>query len=409
MFSNYFKLRPCIMIRATIFLALFSLGFPSLNGQKNIRNFIFGHSLINHANPINTTPSQETSIPHWFAELAKSAGNQYAIDGQYGFLPQHANLPPIAQWGFDNAEGAWNSDDEDFSDADFNSILITPGNFIQWQGPEEDYPSDPTNPLEATVTVFDWCNEQEENLKYYIYENWPDMAPYLQNNFPPSNEEWKAYNDYLNSDFHDWFVDYYSQVSQDVRNNCISFVPVGTLISKLLQKSPYNQIPITQLYEDNAPHGRPTIYFLASLVTYMSIYEEEAPLNYEADPIIHPLITDNYQDVVEYFWSELNKINEEGELTIFCEASTTNTVEKKDLKSKITLYPNPTNSTINILGEATGCTFQIYNVLGDYQMSTSIDATNEAIDITDLQSGTYIIIGRNKTGALLCRELIVKI
>jgi len=381
----------------------------SLHGQKNIRNFIFGHSLINHAIPINPTPSQETAVPHWFADLARSAGNQYAVGGQYGFLPQHTNLPPLAQWGFDNAVGAWDSDNEDFGRADFNTILITPGNFIQWQGPDEDYPTDPTSPVEATVTVFDWCNAQEENLNYYVYENWPDMAPYLNNDFPPSNDEWQAYNNYLESDFHNWFVDYYSKVSENFSDNCISFIPVGTLMSRLLQTPPYNQIPIAQLYEDDAPHGRPTIYFLASLVTYMSMYEEEAPLNYEVDPIIHPIVADNYQDVVMFLWTELEKMQEESELTIFCGKSTTSTTKNDLQENKITIFPNPTNSTINVSGQVVDGTLQVFNLLGSYQLSTIINSKNKTVDLTGLQSGSYLIIGRDDFGTLIYRELIVKL
>ncbi len=63
--------------------------------QKDIRNFIFGHSLINHAIQVNPTPSQETSIPHWMHFLTAENDNTYAVDGQFGFLGSHQNLPPI--------------------------------------------------------------------------------------------------------------------------------------------------------------------------------------------------------------------------------------------------------------------------------------------------------------------------
>ncbi|MDF1694650.1 MAG: hypothetical protein P1U56_02405, partial [Saprospiraceae bacterium] len=149
-----------IVIRLGLSLGIFCFWLFSINAQKDVRSFIFGHSLINHEAQVNPTPSQETSIPHWMHFLAEAGGNTYAVSGQYGFLPQHANLPPIAQWGFDFATGAWESDYEPFSAANFTNILITPANFIQWQGPEENYFGETISPIDATKTIVDWCIEQ---------------------------------------------------------------------------------------------------------------------------------------------------------------------------------------------------------------------------------------------------------
>ncbi|MFK7787804.1 MAG: hypothetical protein AB8B56_21965 [Crocinitomicaceae bacterium] len=157
--------------------------------QDTLKTFIFGHSLINHEAQVNITPSQETSVPHWFHFLAEEAGYNYAVSGQYGFLPQHANLPPIAQWGFDYAAPAWDSDNFPFSYPNFDNILITPGNFIQWQGPSVDYYNDTLSPLDYTNQIFDWVNAEEDSLTLYVYENWPDMGGFLSQGFPPSQSE----------------------------------------------------------------------------------------------------------------------------------------------------------------------------------------------------------------------------
>jgi len=174
--------------------------------NSDVTMFIFGHSLINHEFQIYETPSQQTSIPHWIHFLAQEADKQFKISGQYGFLQTHANLPPISQWGFDFVEPAWESDYEPFAQADFSHIVLTPANFIQWQGPDINYPNDNISPVDATSSILNWCTEQTENLGFYIYENWPDMAPFLSNYFPPSTSEWNDYNLYTQNDFAQWFI-----------------------------------------------------------------------------------------------------------------------------------------------------------------------------------------------------------
>ena len=105
-------------------LTLILLLVISLNGlaqQDTIRSFIFGHSLLDHRPPAIPTPSDETTVPHWLYLLSKYAGKYYGSSGQYGFLPQHANLPPISQWGYDSVPPVWESDLEPFSAADFTT------------------------------------------------------------------------------------------------------------------------------------------------------------------------------------------------------------------------------------------------------------------------------------------------
>ena len=38
---------------------------PTRPLQTNVRNYIFGHSLIVHTPPQFPTPSDETTVPHW--------------------------------------------------------------------------------------------------------------------------------------------------------------------------------------------------------------------------------------------------------------------------------------------------------------------------------------------------------
>ncbi|MEM9259303.1 MAG: hypothetical protein AAGA62_06615, partial [Bacteroidota bacterium] len=267
------------------------------------------------------TPSDETTIPHWLHLLSTAAGHTTATGGQYGFLPQHANVPPIAQWGYDIVPGVWESDTEAFSAADVNTILLTAGNFMQWQGPAEEYPGDPgITPINATETIFNWVNQQEDNVDYFIYENWPDMAPYLGSGMPPSPAEFANYNAYTLGDFHDWWLAYQDALLASLPELNPRMIPVGPTITKLLQDPTLSldDIPLLELYEDDAPHGRASLYFLAALVTYPALFGEPSPAGFVPPIIVHPDIRAAYADINTFIWSELQAFTDaEGKSRVF--------------------------------------------------------------------------------------------
>ncbi|MBQ4821910.1 hypothetical protein [Aquimarina sp. MMG016] len=278
----------------------------------DMRTFIFGHSLIVHEPPLIPTPSNETTVPHWMKVLSNSAGYSYAVDGQYGFLPQHDNLPPIAQWGFDIVPGVWNSDTTPFAEADFNTVLLTAANFIQYQSSNIPYDGDNpdnTTPIGATTTIIDWLLEQEEGITIYIYENWPDMG--FINSFPPTEEEFNTYNNYTTGDFHNWWLEYHDTIIDSRPDANVKMIPVGPIITGLLADSALIDIPVTELYEDDAPHGRPTIYFLAGLITYSAMYGVQPPADLEIPTIIHSGVRENYQGIIDFIWTELQNFNDE--------------------------------------------------------------------------------------------------
>ncbi len=367
-------------------IASFALLFSCshLLAQDTLKTFIFGHSLINHEFQVNITPSQETSVPHWFHFLAEEAGYEYAVSGQYGFIPQHANLPPIAQWVFDSVASAWDSDNYPFSQADFDNILITPGNFIQWQGPSVDYFNDTQSPLDYTSQIFNWVNQQEDSMTFYVYENWPDMAPYLSQGFPPSQQEWQNYNDYLNGDFHDWFLEYHDSLILAHPDHCVRMIPVGPVISDLLMQAPFDQIAIDTLYEDDAPHGRPTVYFLAALATYMAMYEEPAPSSYQVPDIIDPIVASNYQQAVDFIWNALLNFDDlSPENRVFCE-DVTASIEKNE--STIRIYPNPMETVLNIVSSAPVSKYEMVDAFG----RSVLQGNQSLIDVSSLPSGVYL-------------------
>ena len=281
------------------------LAAPSIPAE--VRMYIFGHSLINHDPPALPTTAGETSVPHWLDNLADEASLTYGMDGQYGFLQQHSVTPPSADWGITGVTSLWTAGA--FADIDFDTILITAANFIQHLAPTDEYEGDnPDNetPHGETLKIIDYLQTEEPTARIYIYENWPEMAPYLGAGFPPTAGEFATYNAFTEAGFHDWWVTYHNGLVAARPTANIKMIPVGPIMAKLFTESPLDGLdPENDLYEDDAPHGQPPVYYLASLITYMAVFGVRPPLSYSPPASIPSLITDNYAALVDTIWAEL--------------------------------------------------------------------------------------------------------
>ncbi|MFS4417068.1 hypothetical protein [Maribacter sp. 2307ULW6-5] len=294
---------------------------PSGTALSALRTYIFGHSLVVHDPPAIPTPSNETTVPHWMASLAQAADLEFEVAGQYGFLPQHDNLPPISQWGFDLAAPAWESDRETFAEANFNSVLLTAANFIQYQPATENYYNEAISPIQATLSIFDWAREQQPDMALYIYENWPDMAPFLDNgSFPPTAQQLASYHAHTQNEFHAWWLDYHDALMAARPEMQIKMIPVGPIMAKILTQEPFNAIATTTLYEDDAPHGRPTLYFMAGLITYMAMYATNVPADYEVPNTVDPIVANNIMLLGQLIAQDLEAFqNQDGSSRVYPE------------------------------------------------------------------------------------------
>lgn len=325
--------------------------------------YVFGHSLIDHRPPIKPTPSDETTVPHWLQLLANHANKDFALAGKYGFLPQHATQPVFSQWGYDIVNPAWDSDYETFAEADFSTIMITAGNFIQWQPHTEEYYGDPgITPLSAMLDVIDFVAAQGDSMKIIIYENWPDMGV-IAPDFPPTADQLETYYDYTEKEFNDWWVAYHNDVDANRPLLNVKMVPVGPIFAELFRNTALKDIPVLDLYEDNAPHGRPSIYFLASLASYIAIYEEKPPADFEVPSIVHELIAENYEMIVDKMWEMCEAFNfEDGRNRVFTQKGVSGLVAVEE--RELVVYPNPAIDEIRIDGVEEGDYVEIVDGMG---------------------------------------------
>ncbi|MFL0800979.1 MAG: hypothetical protein K6L80_11050 [Agarilytica sp.] len=293
---------------STVLFFVFCLSMPAQSLEKKIRDvnaYFFGHSLVYHTEYKVPTPKDHASIPHWLAELARAAGHRFSADGQFGFVRNHAQFPPKANWGFQNVDSGWGGT---FGRSDYSAAILTAANFVQYQDVDDGYYDDKNvSPLSASLEILDYVNKESPNTPFLIYENWPDMGEFAKD-FPPkapSEKKLTQYHRYTNGQFHKWWLDYQDKLNKARPQAKVKMIPVGPVLSKLMTDTPVKNIPFVDLFEDNAPHGRPTTYFLAALIHYMALFQEKPPVDYTFDKSIHPVVQKHYPVIVDLIWREL--------------------------------------------------------------------------------------------------------
>ncbi|MFK7787803.1 MAG: T9SS type A sorting domain-containing protein [Crocinitomicaceae bacterium] len=160
-------------------------------------------------------------------------------------------------------------------------------------------------------------------------------------------------------------------------------IPVGPAISNLLSQSPFDQIAIDTLYEDDAPHGRPTIYFLAAMTTYMAMYGEPTPSSYQVPAIIDPIVANNYQQAIDFLWNELQNFQTpSGESRVFCQSSASLEMNEK---SELHVYPNPFETKLTVNSELPIDHVELLDASGRVLIYTA----QSTLDVSTLRSGAY--------------------
>lgn len=289
-------------VRITLLILIF--GFQITSAQITVESHMMGHSLMDHS-----SSTQQTKIAYWIHQFATEAGNPYESTGQFGSIWDFAEFNPTSQWGTPGIPSSWDADFETYAAADLNNFIFTIFNYVQDLPPDVDYYT-ASSVLLASERLVDSVNLYQPSNDIFIYENWPDMGAFTEDPFDPSEMEFAAYNAYTLGDFHDWWIDLHDLILASKPTYNIRMIPVGPVISELLLTAPYDGISPTDLFEDNAPHGRETIYFLAGLATYIAIYGEKAPASYMPPATVLPVIASNYTTIVDDFWNYMIAFND---------------------------------------------------------------------------------------------------
>ena len=397
------KTKTTLIITYSLILIAFK---QSMAQQVNdVQLYTFAHSLIDNRPPKIATPSDETTILHWIYDISQSSGRTFATTGQFGQLPNHIeNLPPNSDLGYDIVPNSWDETMATFANSNLNTVMLTAANFIQYESPSGPDPSDPMGRsiIENTETLFDWTNTEIPNMRYYIYGNWPEMD--LQNAYPPTLPLQSEIDDFhdvtigTSGDFAVWWTDYQDLLMASRPQLNTKLIPAGMVISRILRDLIPNPIPFNELYEDADPHGRANIYFLAGMISYMAMYEENIPAAYMPATIISPVIRNNLEAIRNFAWQELNNFNfPNGDSRVFYNEPLN--AQQIETVSNFNIIPNPVENTFSIQTESAGSNdVTIFDVSGSVINTYTNIKKSDAINIEDLKSGLYFLEIKNNKG-----------
>jgi hypothetical protein len=264
--------------------------------RDDLRVFFFGNSLIHHL-----TDNDDTTVPHWLALMARHEGRDLALDGRWGFPRNMADdLPPHPNWSFAEVPTAWNPD-RPFSSAAFDTIVMNPENYIQYDPADRPYPDagpERATPLGATLTILDWTMQNADAPRFLIYEGWADLHPFTRN-FPPNARQLARYHRHAQRDYAAWYDDYVAKLSAERPDAEIALIPVGRVMSQLLTREPLSAIPPDVLYSDLSPHGTATTYLLAAMITYAALYGSRPPEGFDDFEGIDPAFAAAYETTAD--------------------------------------------------------------------------------------------------------------
>ena len=281
-------------------LAMVLPGAAAAQQMQERKVYVFGNSLVHHL-----TDSDDTTVPHWLNRIAQAGGNRLVLDGSWGFLRNFvSDLPARPGWSFREVRSVMGGGSS-FRSAGFDTVIITPANFIQYNAPDQPYDGenpDHTSPLEATGKLIGWIEAQSPDAQILIYEGWALMVGEVRR-FPPDAGELRNYHLHNLGSYHQWFQSYVRSLQAQFPDRDIGLIPVASVLARLYTETDLVPLGASDLYEDDAPHGTATKYFLASLVSYAAIYGEAPPAGMNLPDSIHPAVRQNYTQIAEFIWN----------------------------------------------------------------------------------------------------------
>jgi hypothetical protein len=281
-------------------------------GGKTRDVYAFLNSLHNHDAGAGDA---NTSTGNWVRRLADQApngGNTYTLGWQFGFaapggwttLPR-SGQQEVAPNVYINDAGnpAWTGA------TNIEVVELVPDNFFGPLVP----PNQPNVEGWTYTTRFlfhidNWeANAPNPNRVYAIHGGWPLLSGNYGSVAGQTPTQRAAYIAHALGTYQAW-LDSLTSLLQAARPG-LNIVQYGINRASMLawRDTVVNTIPIATLFEDNAPHGRSTMYFLNAVANYIELFNEKPPANFVFQPSwnVSSVVTSNYQAIVDYIWSVL--------------------------------------------------------------------------------------------------------
>lgn len=296
-------------------------GSQSPTPVDSVRQYTFNHSLWEDSLGTNA------STGHWIGELANAAGTDYAWNGQFGQLDYHQigdyqdiNSGPTPQLGSANSDDVFPDESTHFRDIDIDNVLIMPPNFVQAGNStaQAEFIDHAQRVIDYVVDDSEFGGQQSQ-ATIFIYEHWQEAAAY-----PLNDSQWTDFHTETTGSYHEWFLDYQTQLEVSRPDVDFRMIPVGPIIADILQNPslPASGLDFAEMYRDEAPHGTPNAYFLAGLISYQAMYGQQAAADYAppstADPVsfsdggVSSELGEDFAALNDFVWERLQFYNDSG-------------------------------------------------------------------------------------------------
>jgi hypothetical protein len=281
-------------------------------GGKTRDVYAFLNSLHNHDAGAGDA---NTSTGNWVRRMALQApngGNTYTLGWQFGFaapggwttLPR-SGQQEVAPNVYINDAGnpAWTGA------TNIEVVELVPDNFFgPLTAPNQPNVEGWTYTTRFLFHIDNWeANAPNPNRVYAVHGGWPLLSGNYGSVAGQTTQQRANYIAHALGPYQSW-LDSLTSLLQAARPS-LNIVQYGINRASMLawRDTVVNTIPIATLFEDNAPHGRSTMYFLNAVANYIELFNEKPPANFVFQPSwnVSSVVTSNYQAIVDYIWSVL--------------------------------------------------------------------------------------------------------
>lgn len=390
-----------------ISLLLFNICCFSSDAQgiDSVHMYYYKNSLYNHLETGNSEANQSTNVGNWIARMASQAstpktatlGSVFGFFHQWSVPPRANNFhseittPHLARW-----DASWDGAEN------IDLLGFVPDNF---DGQDFD-PSDTTNMGEAYVVkllylIDQWnTNAPNPDRKYIVYAGWPVLNGYGGTNDDPltiTDAQFKNWRTFGLGEYQDWMELLVERLQSARPTLNIKLHNISKALLMCHENTVVKDIEADILFEDLAPHGRSTWYFLAAVAEYIELFGEKpaADFKFNTDWGVDTLVTSSYQDIVNYIWGVL--IDE------------TVSIGERQLNT-MSVFPNPTTGTISVkLAEIHDfLNVRLISIDGKILDELEFSNTNSFVIHTYKPKGIYMLEIMNQQGKISRSRIVIK-
>jgi hypothetical protein len=282
-------------------------------GGKTLDVYYNLNSLYNHAAGAGNL---NTRVGNWIKRMADDApggGNVFTLGARFGFFTSWA-LAPRASSGFEEVStpyidqyaeswtGAQNIEVVAFVPDNFDGVLFDPAVNTNMGASYQTV-------LLSHIDAWE-ANAANANRRYVVYAGWPQLNGYGGTGDDPTTVNSTGYANWIAfglGTYQTWMELLVSRLQAARPALDIRLHNVSKAVLLTYRDTVVSGIPVTSLFEDLAPHGRSTWYFLAAVAEYIELYNEKPPAGFTFDGAwgVHSTVTSNYQALVDHIWGVL--------------------------------------------------------------------------------------------------------